>query len=188
LKLYLIRHTKPHFEPGTCYGQSDIDVADTFIQESLALRAKIENIQIDAVYSSPLQRCSKLASDMQLGVIQHDERIKELNFGDWEMQKWDALPRETFDYWSHNYANIAPPNGETFAELHQRCLSFIEDLKSQHHNQHVAVFTHGGVIRAMLAEVLNMPLKGLFRFNIDYASVTELDFNHPIPKIGFVNR
>ena len=188
MKLYLIRHTTPLIEMGVCYGQSDIDVTHTFDKESAELKKKIGNIAFDAVYSSPLLRCTKLANTIQIGNVQYDARIKELNFGDWEMRRWDDIPREIFDTWSLDYANLAPPNGETFTELHQRCISFVEDLKSKHHNQHVAVFTHGGVIRAMLAEVLNMPLKGLFRFNIDYAGVTALDFNHPIPKIGFVNR
>ncbi|HSR02060.1 MAG TPA: histidine phosphatase family protein [Methylophilaceae bacterium] len=44
------------------------------------------------------------------------------------------------------------------------------------------------MIRALIAHVLNMPLKGLFRFNVDYASITRLDFSGEIPKIDFVNR
>ena len=188
MKLYLIRHTTPLFEAGTCYGQTDIDVANSFDDECNTLRQKIADIPFDAVFSSPLQRCGKLAIAMQLGEIQFDARIQELNFGDWEMQKWDDIPRELFEVWSHNYAHLAPPNGETFTELHNRTTTFIEDLKQQYMGKNIAVFSHGGVIRAMLAEVLNMPLKGLFRFTVDYASVTMLDFNGQVPNIRFINR
>jgi alpha-ribazole phosphatase len=59
---------------------------------------------------------------------------------------------------------------------------------TQYHKGHVLVVTHGGMIRAMVAHVLNMQLKGLFRINVDYGSVTELDFSDEIPKINFVNR
>lgn len=188
MNLYLIRHTTPLFEAGTCYGQTDIDVANSFDDECRTLRQKIAGISFDAVFSSPLQRCVKLAIAMQLGEVQFDARIQELNFGDWEMQNWDVIPREEFEVWSHNYAQLAPPNGETFTELHIRSTAFIRDLQQQYMGKNIAAFSHGGVIRAMLAEVLNMPLKGLFRFTVDYASITLLDFNGQVPNVRFINR
>jgi len=54
--------------------------------------------------------------------------------------------------------------------------------------KNVAVVTHGGVIRAMLADALNMPLKGLFRLVIDHASVTQITLSDSVPRIQFVNR
>jgi alpha-ribazole phosphatase len=56
-------------------------------------------------------------------------------------------------------------------------VAFINAVLKQHHSGDVVVVTHGGVIRALVAHVLNMELKGLFRINIDYGSVTQLDFN-----------
>jgi alpha-ribazole phosphatase len=116
-----------------------------------------------------------------------DNRLMELHFGDWEMRAWDDIPREIFDVWAHDYANLAPPNGETFSQLQQRGLSFLDEILQQHAGKNIVVVTHGGLIRALLAHVLNMELKGLFRFNIDHASITELDFSQAVPKINFVN-
>ncbi len=82
---------------------------------------------------------------------------------------------------------MAPPNGETFGELQTRGVAFIDELLHQYRNQHVLAVTHGGMIRAMVAYVLNMQLKGLFRIDIDYGSVTQLDFSNDIPRINFVN-
>jgi alpha-ribazole phosphatase len=104
------------------------------------------------------------------------------------MRAWDDIPRDVFDHWAQNYAELAPPNGETFGQLQQRGIAFVEDILQKHPQGHVLVVTHGGMIRAMLAHVLNMQLKGLFRFNIDYGSVTQLDFCGTVPKIEYVNR
>ena len=60
-------------------------------------------------------------------------------------------------------------------------------MLKQYHGKHIVVVTHGGMIRALLAHVLTMELKGLFRFNVDYGSVTQLDFSDDTPKINFVN-
>jgi alpha-ribazole phosphatase len=187
LKLTLIRHTSLQIQSGICYGQSDIDVAASFMDEALGTQSKLTNIAFDAVYASPLQRCVKLANALNLGEPILDNRLKELHFGDWEMQAWDDIPRDIFDDWAHDYANLAPPNGETFSQLQQRGIHFLDEMLSKHLNENVLVITHGGLIRALLAHVLNMELKGLFRFNIDHASVTELDFSEKIPKISFVN-
>ena len=188
MKLTLIRHTSLQIEPGICYGQSDIDVAVSFADELARTQAKLADIGFDAVYSSPLQRCVKLAEALNIGEVAQDNRLMELNFGDWEMHAWDAIPREFFDDWAHDYANKAPPNGETFSLLQQRGIHFLDEILQQHNGKNIAVITHGGMIRALLAHVLNMELKGLFRFTIDYGSVTQLELGAAVPKIAFVNR
>ena len=71
--------------------------------------------------------------------------------------------------------------------LQQRALDFIQNIQPENAEKQILIVAHGGLIRALLAHVLNMPLKGLFRFNIDYASVTELDFGEKVAKINFVN-
>lgn len=188
MKVALIRHTALQVPQGVCYGQSDVDVAASFIEELGRLRAKLQGEQFARLYSSPLQRCVKLASALEQGEPALDARLAELHFGDWEMQAWDDIPREVFDEWAHNYAHIAPPNGETFSQMQQRALEFLAEAQQQHAGQDIAIVTHGGVIRALIAHVLNMPLKGLFRFNIDHGSITQLEFGDTVPRIHFVNR
>lgn len=188
MNLHLIRHTAVAVPSGICYGQSDIDVAASFTAESASLQDKLAHVQLDAIYTSPLQRCSRLAAVLGSVDIHVDERLKELHFGDWEMQAWDAIPRDIFDVWANDYANLSPPNGETFLQLYQRVTHFLEELLSRHHKETIAIVTHGGVIRAILAHVLNMPLKGLFRIVIDYGSVTHISFDQAVPRILFVNR
>lgn len=191
MKLYLIRHTSLQVPAGICYGQSDIDVASSFLDEALLTQEKLISTPFDAIYASPLQRCLKLANAINIGDAIVDNRLMELNFGDWEMSAWDDIPRDIFDVWAHNYANLAPPNGETFSQLQQRGIHFLEEISTLYPTGNIAVVTHGGMIRALLAHVLNMPLKGLFRFTIDYGSITQLEFGDTklgaVPKINYVN-
>ena len=191
MKLTLIRHTSLQTGAGICYGQSDVDVAESFVNEVAKTKEKLAAMAFNAIYSSPLQRCVKLADALNFGEPVLDNRLMELNFGEWELQAWDDIPRDIFDTWAHDYANIAPPNGETFSQLQQRGLNFLEEILAKHPNEHIAVVSHGGMIRALLAHVLNMELKGLFRFTIDYGSVTQLEFGPPksnrVPKVEFVN-
>ncbi|HSI43140.1 MAG TPA: alpha-ribazole phosphatase [Methylotenera sp.] len=196
MKLTLVRHTSLNIASNICYGQSDVDVSIKFDEELRVLREKLLNKEFDAIYSSPLQRCHKLAqalsSDETLNFSERnivlDDRLKELHFGDWELSSWDDIPRHVFDTWASDYANLAPPKGETFSQLHLRAKSFVEDVSSHLQDKNILVITHGGLIRALIAEVLQIPLKRLFRMTIDYASLTQLEFKGEVPKVNFMNR
>ena len=92
MNLFAIRHTSVAVEPGICYGQTDVPVADSFIVEKEKLAAQLYNVEFDKIYSSPLSRCKLLAENLfQKEQIVFDERLKELNFGDWELKTWDAI-------------------------------------------------------------------------------------------------
>lgn len=187
MKITFIRHTSLDIAPDVCYGQSDVDVSTNFKKESKQLKKKLQKYQINRLYTSPLQRCLKLAFEINIGNPIVDDRLKELNFGSWEMLTWDEIPRDNFDRWASDYANLAPPQGETFSELQKRGVEFINDLKKKHQGEHIAVVSHGGMIRAILAHTLEIPLKSLFRFTVDHASMTTFDFSHEVPKIKYVN-
>ena len=58
MRIHLIRHTTPDIKKGLCYGQTDLDVTDTFEQEKEHVLSKLLG-EYDAVFTSPLQRCSK---------------------------------------------------------------------------------------------------------------------------------
>ena len=63
MEVVLIRHTSVAVPKGTCYGQTDVPVADTFEQEAAATRAVLGRYgQFDAVFSSPLTRARLLAA------------------------------------------------------------------------------------------------------------------------------
>lgn len=188
MELYLIRHTTPGIASGICYGQSDVALAEGYAQEAAHVCAKLAGVAAAACYSSPLQRCARLAERLGAGEPRHDERLQELHFGAWEMQPWDAIPRHELDRWGESYVNAAPPGGETFADLHRRATTFLRDLIDCRHSGPVLAVTHAGVIRALLAEVLALPLQQTFRFHLDYGSVTQLQIGTSSATVGWVNR
>jgi alpha-ribazole phosphatase len=188
VQLYLIRHTTPAVPPGVCYGQADVDVAATFFDEAARVRHKLADLAPAASYSSPLARAARLAESLGFGPPEHDPRLMELDFGDWELQSWESIPRAHLDAWGHAYTHVAPPGGETFNALHQRAVAFMQELIHRHRGQDVVVVTHAGVIRALLAEALNLPLVEGFRFHLDYGSVSQIRWTDSAPVVGYVNR
>jgi alpha-ribazole phosphatase len=173
MNLFLIRHTKVDVKPRICYGQTDVDVAPTFSNEAQKVNEKISNINFDKIYSSPLKRCKKLSEYLFNDTIILDDRLMELNFGDWEMQEWDKITDTEYHKWMNDFIETPCLNGESFLELHQRVGSFIEDLKKDKH-ENVVIVAHGGSIRSIILNITNKDLKDAFKTQVDYGEVIKL--------------
>lgn len=187
MELYLIRHTRTAVAPGICYGRADVALADSFARDAASVRDKLAGVTAQTCYSSPLARCSRLAEALGHAAPRHEPRLQELDFGTWELQPWEAIPRAELDLWGQEYVDRAPPGGETFRALHARASAFLRELASMPVSGAVLAVTHAGVIRALLAEVLGLPLQDSFRFHLDYGGVTRLDLDGA-SAVGYVNR
>lgn len=174
MNIYLIRHSKVAIKSGICYGQSDVELADSFITESEVIKAQIKDIQFNKIYSSPLTRCKKLAKQLFNFEIIFDNRLMEMNFGEWELQEWDKIQHPDIDRWMTDFVNTPCPNGESFLDMHKRIISFISDLNIEN-NHNIAIVSHGGPIRNFITHIKNEDLKDAFKREINYGEIIKLE-------------
>jgi alpha-ribazole phosphatase len=199
--IYLVRHTKPDIPKGICYGQSDIGVFASFQEEAAITKAKIcsfENVahlNTIPIVSSPLQRCFLLAKELHNQEtmfeqnMRTDDRFKEMNFGDWEMQEWSAIDEFVMSAWMRDYVNIRATNGESFREVVQRSNEAFRELaEADSKHKSIILVAHSGVIRAILAHHLEMPLHKAFSLEIDYGSISAIKYRPHYSSVLFVNR
>ena len=171
MNLYLIRHTSVDVSPGICYGQSDVGVAASFQSEKEKVKSEIDGLCFDVVFSSPLFRCKTFAeSQIQKENIIFDERLKELNFGDWELLPWLSISGEYADKWFKDYINTPSPNGESLKDVVIRVGSFLEEIKKSE-SKSILCFTHSGPIRVFEHLINNVTIQELFELEVDYAGV-----------------
>ncbi len=174
--LHLIRHTKVNVEAGICYGQKDVELQETYPEELELVKNNIANLKFDAIYSSPLTRAKTLATDLFGDAAVIDDRLMELNFGDWEGKAWDEIKDPFLDKWMEDFVNKKCSNGESFVMLHQRVEEFLNELKDLKH-EHVAIVTHGGVIRTIQAIHKKIELKEAFNeAPANFGELIQLEF------------
>jgi len=175
METYLIRHTTPNIPKGTCYGASDIDVVDTFGEEAAAVKAVLPILQENSLFvSSPLIRCKKLAHSISMGQpILIEQPLKEMSFGDWELQKWKEIDRVAMNAWFPNFVTVAPPNGESFQEVYNRANKVYDQYIAKEMDQ-LFIVAHSAIIRAMLCKLQQTPLKDAFKENMDYGVVYKI--------------
>jgi len=158
MKLFFLRHTSLNVEIDVFYGQTDLDVSDRFEEEVKLIKKKIKNFNIDTnyikVYSSPLKRCIKLTNKLTKNYIV-DERIKEMNLGDWEMKKMSSISKKEKLDWENNLLSFKIPNGESNNEFLKRLKSFLDDIFK--FNEDALIVCHAGSINGMLSLLTKEP-------------------------------
>lgn len=147
--LFVIRHGVPDVAAGLCYGNTDLALVpganDAVLTQHAAVlaQAKAEGW---SVFSSPLQRCASLAAQISPG-FQADPRLREWDFGAWEMCAWDSIPREGIDAWAADPVHYRPGGKESLLMIVQRLKTFLTELPPS--GTPVLLITHAGVIRLL---------------------------------------
>ena len=147
MSLWAVRHAQPLVAPGICYGVLDMPA------DAQATRATAEKLAAMlptscSVRSSTLQRCEQLAQALSVLrpdlMLKLDPRLREMDFGSWEGQRWDAIGQSALEAWTADFARHRPGGGESVQGFMQR-VSSAWDAKS---DQPTLWITHAGVIRA----------------------------------------
>lgn len=187
MEIYLVRHTKVAVSRDYCYGISDVELADSQQEDMQVVKEKLKDIHFQKSYTSPLHRCKLLANQLSAGAISA-EALLEMDFGDWELKKWDLLNRKEVDIWMNDFVNERPPNGESYRDFSMKGVFFFDNLtKELGDEDKVLIVTHSGVIRAIVCHVLNLSLAHTFNFEIDYGSVSKLEVIDGWYKVKYLN-
>lgn len=178
MEIYLVRHTITTADKTICYGQADVPVDTSQFKISYTAISKKLPENTDIVYSSPLIRCSILAQQLvkekyPAVSVTYDVRIKELNFGNWELKKWSEINQSELDKWMQNFTTEKVPGGESNTDLHERVVSFWNGITKQ--NKNCCIVTHSGVIRSLLSVLNDSALDEAFtRYSINYGDVVRI--------------
>jgi probable phosphoglycerate mutase len=159
-------------------GGDDPALDETGLQQAReAARVLADRGGIDAVVSSPLLRARQTAeaAAIALGLdVVIDEGVAECAFGDWEgltfaqvRERWPAQVAA----WLGSTA-VPPPRGESFAAVDARVAAVRSRLTERYRGRTVLVVSHVTPIKALVLQALGAPLPGLFRLELQPASLS----------------
>ena len=176
MEVILIRHTSVDVPKGVCYGQTDVPLRDSFEEEASITAQQLQNDVFDAVFTSPLSRCTRLADHCGYPDAIRDARLKELNFGECEMQEFDKICDPRLEEWYNDYFHVAATGGESFMMQLQRVSEFLNEVSGKEYKR-IAVFAHGGVLicAQIYAGILRM--EDAFNALTPYGGVVRLQLN-----------
>jgi probable phosphomutase (TIGR03848 family) len=162
-----------------------IPLDDRGRRQADALAARLAAVPLDAIISSPLERCRQTADAIASAgegrpAVQEDERIGECHYGDWTGQPLKRLAREPL--WrvvqGHPAAARFPgEDGESIMDMQHRAVTAVREW-----NQRLGpgaaylICSHGDVIKSIIADSLGMHLDMLQRIQVDPCSLTAIRY------------
>jgi alpha-ribazole phosphatase len=172
----LIRHPEPAVR-GICYGSLDVPLSEEGLKHARAIAEALAAEPFAAIYTSPVRRCADTARMLAEGCdcrLETLDAFRELDFGCFEGRTFDDLARDYPDVyrrWMEAPTEVEFPGGESFAAMRRRVLAATHKLRARHGGQTIALVTHGGVIRTLLAEAQGMAPHRIFEFELPYGSI-----------------
>jgi len=163
--LIFLRHPTPDVPTGTCYGQTDLDIAEIG-HEQIANAIKVTP-HVKRVIASPALRCRKLAisiAERHDLTPTYDERLWEMNMGEFEGKLWVEIDRTKSEKWLEDPMNNPTPGGESFQDVQNRVLEALQQADME-----TAIICHAGVIRATQMAWEGLTFEEVFKAMPPYA-------------------
>lgn len=193
-RLLLIRHAEVEVKYHRIFGgRIDMNLSPRGRRMARTLAGYLQNKTLDAIYASPMKRVQQtLAPVLRLGAPPQKilPGLREIDFGDWTGLGWKAVS-ERFGFEAHEWLeqieDRGAPHGEDGKRFRARVEPCVRQILSGHAGQNVALFCHGGVIRMILAILLDLPLPKTNSFEIEYASITQVALHPHLAEVELLN-
>jgi probable phosphoglycerate mutase len=181
-RVLLVRHgSTEHSHEGRFSGRNDLPLDPHGRSQARALAGHLATLApVDAVISSPLRRARETAQaivERVGGAVEIHDDLIEAEFGEWE----GLTIAETHLKWPEQLAGwlksaAAPPSGESFVDVEARARRAIDEIVATHRHQRVAVVSHVTPIKTLLRIALGAPQETMFRFHLETASLSVVDY------------
>jgi alpha-ribazole phosphatase len=193
-RLWLIRHGQPAEEAlHRCYGSLDVGLSEAGRAQMELAADYLKGECIAAIYASPRSRALESAQVLAAALscpVEVAEDLREIDFGDFEGLAYDEIATrypDLYRQWMEQPTEIRFPNGESFSEMRVRVLRAFDAIRRDREGQTVALISHGGVNRILLAWALQTPNHCFFRLAQDHGAVNLLALVEGIPMVQLLN-
>lgn len=184
----LIRHGLAEYKPGRLYGWTPgVHLSAEGRDQVKRLAERLEPVKLNAIYSSPLERCSETAQAILAGRklnIDVVEGLGEVKYGSWQGKTFKSLIKQPLWRTVQMVPSQATfPGGESLLAMQTRGVLAIEEIRKKHKQGTIAVVSHADMIKALVAHYLGLHLDLFQRIHIDTASLTAIAFHGAFPRI-----
>lgn len=194
-RLIICRHGQTTYNTERRFtGWLDAPLTPTGRREAAALARRLRGEQIDAAYTSDLQRAvetARIALRYHRRLQPHQEPgLREANFGTWQGLTSDEAQEQNpgeFTALLRRRADFRPPGGETIVEVRDRVVALHERMRARHAGQTVLIVASGGPLQILLTVLLAMPVESHWRLGMNNCSVTIVDFVEEEPLLTLLN-
>jgi ribonuclease H / adenosylcobalamin/alpha-ribazole phosphatase len=184
-RFYLIRHGETAKNIQMRYlGTRDELLTENGRRQAHQIADALSQLPIEMVVSSSLRRAADTAARIQEGCgieLRLDSRLVEGSFGSWEgltraeVMRLSSADAELLTRWESD-PSCAPPGGESIESIQTRIVALVNELIGEFPNSSIALVSHVGPIKALLAAVLEIPLQASRRLFLDPGGISVVEW------------
>ena len=182
-RCFLVRHGATEWNArGRIQGQSDPSLNEAGKRQARRLGGRLASVPFAEARCSDLRRCSETAAGILLGRndlrLQEMPELREKNFGAWEgltFRQVEARFPDLYRNWTMaGDPSFAPPGGESDLQLYSRADTVVERLREIRSDSggNLLVVTHGGMLRALIARLLDLSAQKMWKFRFANAGLS----------------
>jgi len=159
-------------------GRSEgVPLTDTGIKQAEQTSQLLKQMNISAIYSSPIERAKHTAEITGKHIsldVTIDDRLNELDMGKFTNMPYDEIFKShgnVFMKFYNGELEIAHNGVETFPDVKKRILGIVEHVIEKHSDENVLLVTHMDPIKAMLSTIVDLSPTNLYELIIANASL-----------------
>ncbi len=196
-RCYLVRHAEtPWNRDNRIQGHSDLPLSPLGQQQAQRVGAFFASRHLRAIFTSGLQRSRQTAEAIASGNGHGisptvEQELAEMHLGSWEgltPEEVDLRFEGAYQQWRTRPSSVAIPGAEPLGDFRRRVRRVLDKVAGGFKEGACVVVSHGGVIAAVLADVLGADYDAVLRrVRLDNAGITALELGRSVPHVLWIN-
>ena len=176
--IILIRHGDTDWNVEEIFrGRADVELNETGIKQAQLLAKYLEDVPIEAIYSSPLKRALKTA---EITAISHNanvipsQELIDFDYGKWQGLSQDAVKdkyKTLYEKWLKKPHLVKMPKGESLDDVRKRAVSLVDQVTARHEGT-VALVSHRVIHKVIISALLGLDNSHFWNIKLDTCGIT----------------
>jgi len=181
-EIILVRHGETEWNVEEIYrGRIDINLDEVGIKQAKLLGEYLSNLELDAIYSSPLRRAldtANIIAQYQKVGIQVTNGLVDLDYGEWQglpEREVKKLYQTLHNEWHTNPDRVKMPGGESLADVRERAAGVVNDVISKYKGS-VVLVSHRVVNKVLICFLLGLDNGHFWNIKQDVGGITTFSY------------
>jgi len=164
MKIYITRHGETKWNiQGRIQGHLDSELTERGLEGAKKLNKRLSDVNIDVIISSPLERAYRTARIIKGNRdidIELNDKLKEINCGEFEGNKFEDIWRENPDAKINlrkNPFKYIYPKGESLELFYNRVSEGYNEIIEKYQDKDILIVAHGGTVKCIISEMFEKP-------------------------------
>jgi broad specificity phosphatase PhoE len=181
-EIILVRHGETEWNIKEIFrGRIDIELNETGIKQAELLAEYLSQVEMEAIYSSPLKRALKTA---EVIASYHNLNVEiapgliDFDYGEWQGSSHQEVKnkyKELYAEWIKNPHRVKMPGGESLDDVRKRAISVVDSIVSQYEGT-IALVSHRVVNKVLICALLRLDNSHFWNIKQDMCGITTFTY------------